>query len=597
METSTTTTTTLLSRVKEKSSLCLHSRFMPNTFSGLKFDVLKSALQKFCRRGMEKEAEWCAVECFLIQFETQHDDNEQIRKKGRSMVTNILNRVKTIAFEDVSYRECVAVNGVFSKLKQFEDGGRKNPQHLLDAINFLVRSRKSRVASHAFSHFSKRNNNTFDHKTISECTDDVYRSIIDGDRDAVIGNVILAYRLWQPKTKKKQNFRELWDVLTEAALAFDPPVQEAIRNRRDYFFDRNSSFRDERSALVSAALMITHFGSNYNNYNPSEFDLAKIRDVEDYAYLLLNHSPAIEFPSFVFDIHTKSGPPSNKTYSFFYNQSSVITNEDEIVAVPDWKTSYAVEIGEKDNINITAADELVDLNPSDIVCVVPKTKKVPCIFWPQKNIVMKEMKSQFDYGVQQLCVERLKSFFGLKGVNGRLVSWQYQYSNKYQRCVRASKSIPYFVMDIIPDDPQPVSKHKNRLVNSEKLQTQLYQILLFRMILGVSDTGLCNILIQKNTDQLFSVDENAIGYWSIEERKGLPLQVKGCLKMLRKMSFPSALADEIFNNVWGPEVRENHSRLIRKQLQRCKVPGTDQKMAVIESNGWVVKRMFDEMFQ
>ena len=588
----------------------------PITYTGMKFDVLKSALQKFCRRGIYDKAQWCGVETFLIHSETQTSTTKTTKSRGKGLVTNMLNRIKTIALEDVSYRECVAVNIVFQVLNKFEASGRNDLEHLLTAIHLLVKSKKSRVSSHAYAHFGIIPFGT----TFLGCITELRRSLID-NRDEAVKNTIFAYRLWDRNQKKVLAFKEFWDIVLETAQKhqLEAPIQEAIKHRRDYFYDRRHSFADEKFALISAVLLLVYFidSDDNRNYNPSECST----DVNWTSYddLVSNHEALDDIPDYVFDLHTNSGPMSNKTPAFFYNHSSVIDNEDGIVAVSEWKNSYAIDKmnttykGEKrkkrNNDNKKKKKKFIafdkkdlycldnDLKPSDVSCIkLPKTKKVPCLMVIDRELVLKQMKSGFAYGREQLCVENLKKHFGINDTNGNLQLWSYEYS----RCQAAfvhTGDIPavYFVMDLIPDSPTFLNHRMDRLMKSEQLQSQLCRILFFRMIIGVSDTNLCNILIQENHDQLFSVDENFIGYWCIEDRT-LPTQVISTLKTLQRFRFFSFLSyEEAFETVWGLDIRNERLQTIRNEMISCEVNELDKKMSIIQRNGVLVKEAFDKI--
>lgn len=82
--------------------------------SGHGVDELKSALQKFARRGMTKEMIQVAYE--LDKFRVYHPSPQQ-----KAIRTNMINRIKIILFEDVSFAEVGIFKRCIQLIKEWEE--------------------------------------------------------------------------------------------------------------------------------------------------------------------------------------------------------------------------------------------------------------------------------------------------------------------------------------------------------------------------------------------------------------------------------------------------------------------------------------------
>jgi hypothetical protein len=116
--------------------------------NGYSFDVIKSGLQKYIRRGMFNEAIYCAVECDL--FKMGGHGGERLR-------TNFIHRLMVSFLEDVG-TGCLeawpaidkACFGLLAEAKK-DDKIRKSEveeRFVLRAVDLLVKVPKSRDASH-----------------------------------------------------------------------------------------------------------------------------------------------------------------------------------------------------------------------------------------------------------------------------------------------------------------------------------------------------------------------------------------------------------------------------------------------------------------
>ncbi len=105
------------------------------TYSGIAFDVAKSALQKYVRRNMTQKAILTAIELFRFG-----------EVGGTAGVSNLFNRVAIIAAEDIGVANIPLVLEVIKTI----EAGNRDIYKLLAMVQLLSESSKTRIMSHAW---------------------------------------------------------------------------------------------------------------------------------------------------------------------------------------------------------------------------------------------------------------------------------------------------------------------------------------------------------------------------------------------------------------------------------------------------------------
>ena len=123
--------------------------------TGYNLSVIKSALQKGCRRNDDKLVIWAIREAFLYYSMGQEFPDPKALLRGvhtntsaKGFNTNIMNRIKIIAVEDCSPRAVLAVNRSVRCLDKYNASGFAEPIQLLNSGLYLVAAASSRVCSH-----------------------------------------------------------------------------------------------------------------------------------------------------------------------------------------------------------------------------------------------------------------------------------------------------------------------------------------------------------------------------------------------------------------------------------------------------------------
>ena len=109
------------------------------TFSGLEFDVAKSALQKYVRRNVLTKALLTTVEIYRLR-----------EVGGEAAVSNLCNRLAIIAVEDIGAANISLVVDVIQLL----ESGTRDIGSLLAIVQLLCASDKTRLMSHCWRSYA-----------------------------------------------------------------------------------------------------------------------------------------------------------------------------------------------------------------------------------------------------------------------------------------------------------------------------------------------------------------------------------------------------------------------------------------------------------
>ena len=77
--------------------MIVHTCFNNSSIHGYKSSVLKSGICKYIRRNEPDKFKWCVME--MSQF-NEHPN-------GKGLVTNLINRLKIVLMEEISFHETV----------------------------------------------------------------------------------------------------------------------------------------------------------------------------------------------------------------------------------------------------------------------------------------------------------------------------------------------------------------------------------------------------------------------------------------------------------------------------------------------------------
>lgn len=128
------------------SHIKLKNIFNLMTKSGHQIDTVKSAIQKYARRGMSVEMLQAVSEMDTFSmFQDSEDIN--VTRAVKNIRTNMINRLLIILFEDVSFSQIEAFTTVVEKIKEWEDEGRTDKNTLAEIVSVISNAKKLRMPS------------------------------------------------------------------------------------------------------------------------------------------------------------------------------------------------------------------------------------------------------------------------------------------------------------------------------------------------------------------------------------------------------------------------------------------------------------------
>jgi hypothetical protein len=334
--------------------------FSGTTYSGFSVSVMKSALQKYIRRG-NKKALFAAFELYRMQ---------ELGQLGKGVLTNFINRLKVIAAEDVGIAS-------FNLALSIIDILNRNPKPSPSMVNAIVRkmlpAKKTRLASHVNTAYCKPHGVRYvreKHDLNIDNKEDIDLAFTEKHRqDKVFDKIkdpkLVEYSLMFYKNLKEQDFNAIrWACIFNAyvvqkqlkiplrvsyigeqnkpkKIGGSKPVvllwdlmdkiydKEPLNILRWAYFEKskgeikatpenpNPPRCDSRVFFLLASLAIIF----QVKYKPLDF-----KEDESDLDTLLKSKYKLELDDYVMDIHTKEGKVKGKEY--FLTETSKVIPED-----------------------------------------------------------------------------------------------------------------------------------------------------------------------------------------------------------------------------------------------------------------------------
>jgi hypothetical protein len=104
---------------------------------GLKSSILKSGICKYFRRDEQEKFTWCVMEMSLFHELTN----------GKSLITNLINRLKILIMEDLSFEDIGLVKHLIHILELY-DMNRHEYRYLLQFCNDIFMGKRNRMVSY-----------------------------------------------------------------------------------------------------------------------------------------------------------------------------------------------------------------------------------------------------------------------------------------------------------------------------------------------------------------------------------------------------------------------------------------------------------------
>lgn len=454
----------------------LKSIFTHVTKSSHTIDVVKSAMQKYARRG-DAQTMFVAV-TEMDAFKTLGVDNPKVK----AVRTNMINRLKIILFEDVSFSQLSTFVSVINMITAWE-ADRSNSELLMKICCEISTAKKLRMPSHL--------RNAYGHGPSTATKDDFLAMLNGGSHTDAFG--------WLYNNEK-----EAVDLLSTWEFAFDE-VKEAVKFAIAGWKKRTKP--SERLAnLVVPFLWILH--------NIEETPSAYTQPIYIENYEEMYETTDVTFEHFVYDMHTRSGKKDKK---FFVEEGALVVNEDEDYLDRKLKESYTtapkqpVPSKRKCKPKVDEPDvPIMDLGEVELITDGVCGGKLPCgiATIKGKKVIVKPMPKSMNYGADYEYVDAQKEKVGLKPLNIVRV--------KSEKAITGTKKRGF----VWKDEPQifavmkqvkaaiDLGKCKDMLTKESKFKETL-KIRLFNGLFRTSDNIIRNILVN-DKGMLFAIDENDI---------------------------------------------------------------------------------------
>jgi hypothetical protein len=462
--------------IVNKIKMELKTIFTHVTKSKHTLDVVKSAMQKYARRG-DAQIMFTAVTEMDV-FKTLGVNNPKVK----AIRTNMINRLKIILFEDVSFSQLSTFVNVINMITAWE-ADRSNSELLMKICCEISGAKKLRMPSHL--------RNAYGHGLSTATKEDFLAMLENGSHTEAFG--------WM-----YNNEQEAVDLLSTWKFAFDE-VEEAVKFAiAGWKRTKKSAKPSERLAyLVVPFLWILH---NIEE-TPSAYTQPKYIKNYEKVYETTN----VTFEEFVYDMHTRIGKKDKK---FFVEEGALVFNEDEDYLDEKLKESYTAEpvsSKKKGKQKMVEPDvPTMDLGEVELITDGVCGSKLPCgiATIKGKKVIVKPMPKSMNYGADYEYVDDQKEKVGLKPLNiVRVKSEKAITGTKKQGFVWKDEPQIFVVMKQVKAATD-LGKCKDLLTKESKFKEAL-KIRLFNGVFRTSDNIIRNILVD-DKENLYAIDENDI---------------------------------------------------------------------------------------
>jgi hypothetical protein len=508
------------------NQMIVHTCFNNQSYHGVKSSVLKSGICKYTRRNEPDKMKWCVIE--MARF-NEHPN-------GQGLVTNLINRLKVLVMEEISFHETGMVYYLILLLKWY-DQERSQYRFLETFCDNVFVCKRNRYVS--YQNCCWRN---VDYKH-DDITEGHMKSFVkEGDTEELIkiGNKLIHYlekkdeRIFacykemillenQGKRYRRKDPGYLWFEILETHMKSDMKhfiFQFAL----DQYHKKNMT---ERHAFaIWIGLMVWKSELLTEPYPEAPFMVPTNETTWSY----INSMGPMKIDDYVInDYHVNSHKYGLGKFAL---EGALVIDEylefDE--RAKQKKDLYILEKKMKDETKKEKKKKQPIKQNSDVLEFIDWSEfsdvnileegvcggKVCCIkaTYQEKPYILKEMRESMNYGLDYILIDKCKPLFGLRDMNmKRIKSNQGQLKinptkKSYVSNVKiGEKECVYCMMDYWPNIGD-LGKHKD-IMKDESVKREALKIRLFDGLFRSSDNIPRNILVNES-NQLLSIDEGDI---------------------------------------------------------------------------------------
>ena len=348
------------------------------SLNSLESGVLKSAVQKYVRRGELEKAIFCAAE--IDMFKLIKDKNEKIRKQVVTVRSNLRNRLVVMLNEEVSVANWTIWKPFYKSLMKWEKERSKDTfnekKYLINMVKLMTKSKKVRLPSHIKSVYGS---GLKYHEIV-----DMWDQPLQKMKETTNGAAKYFY-----KPKDGEEIKKIMDGLVHNLLKscpnvfywmfklmWHPDIKSVTRERRDgkskpgfiilnmlrYFIVKSKNkhllelheialimyqeFDNSRGENILTLINIILFYLRRDEIDwTRKNDISLVTDSQAERYYKINQKfkGVYKFDDYVIDMHCKAGKMKGKGRKDFALEGSLVTNESKKFLVPLWKKIYNAE--------------------------------------------------------------------------------------------------------------------------------------------------------------------------------------------------------------------------------------------------------------
>ena len=462
--------------------------------SGHKIDELKSAMQKFARRGMTQEMIEVVYE--LDKFRV-YGNGSTAQKAIR---TNMINRIKIILFEDVSFAEFHVFKKCISLIKKWESARDDiNSFDILSQVcSQICDAKKLRQTSYVRNKFKRKVSKNQTKEEFAEAIKS--KKYLDGIA-LLFQRPEVALKLLVLRQVEDDICKDLRELISYCLAEYEKIKRECDKTLFLVVPWLWIMFKDELRMKSDQVLFF------------------------DWKSLQMDDQDCLKLPEYVYDQHTKKGKQKGRGVEHFRQESSRTTNVDEAFAVEDMISEYHLDAQEHLNAtqeHLDAQEHLraitftnVDFSSLSRVELITNGVcggKLPCVLaaYKKKRVVLKQMTKSLNFGEDYFFINSLKERFGLPHFPMHLVKMNMKLCRTKEDKTyywTKSKNQVFCLMKRVKHKGD-LGKHKNLLEKEDTFDSML-KLRLFRGVFNTSDNILRNILVGED-EKLYGIDENDV---------------------------------------------------------------------------------------
>ena len=506
-------------------NMIVHTCFNNTSEHGYKSSILKSGICKYTRRNEKEKMKWCVMEMALF--------NEH--SKGQGLVTNLINRLKILLMEELSFDD-IARTYYLLLLLNLYDKNRSEYRYLYSFCDLVFECKRNRFVSYQNCWWK-----TEEYEPLNLPLEKVLHYREQGDTDEIleVGETLIHYI----ETDDERMFSCLYQLIKlgeggkrfkrkEASYLWFSILKDYMKTpTKEYLFElaldryHKKNMTERNAFAVWIGLMVWKKDILTTPYDDIPIMVASQDEVTEY----LKKMTRIKIDDYVIqDYHVNS---SKYGLGKFATEGAYVVDEyldfDEdahdkkrfyvkMKKITDKKKSKKIKQSdpkEKEEIKFIEWSKFSDISViEEGVC----GGKVCCIsvMYEGSKYILKEMKESMNYGLDYLLIDKCKHLFQLRDMNMRRIKsnkGQLKIDPKKKSFVNnvkiGDKECIYCMMDYW-DNIGDLGKHKE-VMNDLSVKREALKIRLFDGLFRSSDNIPRNILVNKD-NELLSIDEGDI---------------------------------------------------------------------------------------